>query len=143
VDEVGDVVSHGVGILLDGELGEDGLEGGEGHEGAEVGDGVVCNEAAAVEDDDAGADALDGVELVGAEENDFAACGELLDEAAEDEGRADVKAGEGFVKQNEVGIVEEGGGDKDFLAHAFGVAGDGGVAIVVEAEDAEHAIDAG
>ena len=97
---------------------------------------------AAVEDDDAGADALDGVEFVGAEEDDFAARGEFLDEAAEDEGRADVEAGEGFVEKNEIGIVEEGGADEDLLAHALGVTGDGGVAVVVEAEDAEHAVDA-
>ena len=41
---------------------------------------------AAMEDDDAGADALDGVELVGAEKHDFAARGELLDEAAQHQG---------------------------------------------------------
>ena len=95
-----------------------------------------------MEDDDARADALDGVEFVGAEENDLAAGGEFLDEAAEDESGADVEAGEGFVEENEVGIVEEGGADEDLLAHALGVAGDGRVAIVVEAEDAEHTVDA-
>jgi len=79
---------------------------------------------------------------VGAEENDFAAGSEFLDEAAENEGGADVEAGERFVEQNKVRIVEEGGADEDLLAHALGVAGDGGVAVVVEAEDAQHTVDA-
>jgi hypothetical protein len=110
------------------------FEGGGGHEGAEPGDGVVGDDAALVEDDDAVADTFDGFQFVGAEEDDFAAGGEFLDEAAEDKAGADIEAGEGFVEQEKIGVMEEGGGEEDLLAHAFGVGGDGGVAVGVEGE---------
>src|ERR1700739_1475482 len=38
--------------------------------------------------------------------------------------------------------MHKGGGDEDLLAHAFGVAGDSGVAIIVKGEQAEQAVDA-
>ena len=73
MDEIRDLAGHGVGVLLDGELREDAFEGGQLHEGAQTLDGVVGYDLAAMKDDDAGTDALDGVEFVGAEEHDFAA----------------------------------------------------------------------
>lgn len=104
----------GGGVLLDGELGEDLLEGGEGHEAAEAGDGVVGDDAAAVQDDDVRAEALDDLELVRVEEDDLAAAGELLNEAAEDERGADVEAGEGLVEQDELGLCSKAAASRIF-----------------------------
>ena len=68
-------------------------------------------------------------------------CGQLLNEAAEDERGGDVEAGEGLVEKDQLGVVHEGGGDQDLLAHALGVAGDGGMAVVVEREKTKQAVD--
>ena len=68
--------------LLDGELGEDRLQGRRGHQGAEMLDRIVGDDFAAVQDHDMGTDPFHGFELVRAEHYDFAARGELLDEAA-------------------------------------------------------------
>jgi hypothetical protein len=64
--------------------------------------------------------------------------GEGMQQAAEDHGGVDVEAGEGFVEDEEFGVVEQGGEQEDFLAHALGVGGERGVAIVPEADEAEE-----
>jgi hypothetical protein len=131
-------VRNGIGILGIGELGEDAFEGGFGHDFAEVGDGIVGDDAAFAKDEDVVGDLLHDFEDVGAVEDDFVARGERVEEAAEDHGGVDVETGEGLVKDEEIGIVEEGGEEEDFLAHAFGVGGEGGVALVPEADEAEE-----
>src|ERR1700739_111847 len=85
IDQVRDLACHGVGVLLDGELREDGFEGGQFHERTQVRDGVVGDKLAAMKNDDSVADAFDGVEFVGTEEHDFAARGEFRDESAQNE----------------------------------------------------------
>ena len=99
----------------------------------EAGDGVCsATTRAAVQDDDVCAEALDDFKLMRVEEDDLAAAGELLDEAAEDEGGADVEAGKGLVEEDELGVVQQSGGEEDLLAHALGVAGHRDVAVGVE-----------
>jgi hypothetical protein len=105
-------------VLLVGVLGEDLLEVG-GERGFHVFDCVLENHLAFVEDDDSGADLFDDFEDVGAEEDHFAFGGEDFEETAEEEGGVDVEAGEGFVEDEQFGIVEEGGGEEDALAHAL------------------------
>ena len=68
-------------------------------------DGVVGDDFPAMQDYDAGADAFHYLQLMGAEEHDFAARGEFLNQAAEDEARGDIQAGEWFVQQDEIGIM--------------------------------------
>ena len=48
----------------------------------------------------------------------------------------------GSVEQDEVGVVHEGGGEEDLLAHALGVGGQRDVAVGVQAEEAKQAVDA-
>jgi hypothetical protein len=43
--------------------------------------------------------------------------GEGADQLAEDEGGVDVEAGGGLIEDEQVRVVEEGGGDEDFLSH--------------------------
>ena len=61
--------------------------------------------------DDAVADLLDDFEDVGDVEDGFALGGEGYEEVFEEAGGDYVEAGEGFVEDEEFGIVEEGGGD--------------------------------
>src|ERR1035438_1299710 len=96
--------------------------------------GVVGNEFAAMENNNARADAFDGVEFVRAKEHHLAAHSEFLDEAAQNQCGGYVESRERLVEENQVGIVQEGGNEQDFLAHALRVAGYGGVTVVVERE---------
>ena len=64
--------------------------------------------------------------------------GELDEEVFEEAGGGDVEAGEGFVKDEQFGVVEQGGGEEDALLHAFGIEGHLGVLPGVEAEDGEE-----
>jgi hypothetical protein len=84
MDEVRDLARDGYEVVLDGELREDAFERGQLHEGAEVFDGVVGDDLAAVQNDDVRADALHRLKLMRAEEHDLAAACEFFDEAAQD-----------------------------------------------------------
>src|SRR5262249_28232342 len=93
LDQVGDVPRDGGSVLLHGQLGEDAFECGQRHQSAQVLDGIVGDHLAAMQNDHVRADTLHGFELVRAEKDDFAARGELLDQAAEHEPGGDVEAG--------------------------------------------------
>src|SRR5579862_577868 len=115
MDQVRNLPRHRIGVLFDCELREDAFECRQLHERAQAHDGVVSHKFAAMEDHDARADALHGVQFMRAEEDHFAAIRELLDEAAQNESRTNIEAREGLVEQNEFGIVHESGGDEDLL----------------------------
>jgi hypothetical protein len=53
MDEIRNLTGGGVGVLLDGKLRKDAFERGQFHEGAKAFDGVVGDELAAMENDDA------------------------------------------------------------------------------------------
>ena len=63
-------------------------------------------------------------------------CKEIFEEARGDY----IESGEGFVEDEELGIVQQGGGDEDALLHALGVERDGRVAPGFEAEEGEEAV---
>ena len=109
----------GARVLLYGELGEDLFEGGQGQETAEAFDGVVGDDSAAVQDDDVRAETLDGLQLMRAEEHDLATLGELLNETAEHQRRADVEAGKGLIEEDELRVVQERRDEQHLLAHAL------------------------
>jgi len=75
-----------------------------------------------MENDDVGADALNGIELMGAEEDDFARAASswmrLRSTSAEPTSRPE----KGLVEEDELGIVHQGRGDEDLLAHSLGIA---------------------
>ena len=105
-------------------------------------DGIVGHHLAAMQDDHARADALDGFEFMGAEEDHLAAAGEFLHQAAQDQRGGNVEAGERLVEQEQIGIVQQRPGEQDFLAHAFRISRDGRVAVGVEREQAQQAVNA-
>ena len=119
-------------------MGEDAFEGGFGHDFAEAGDGIVGDDAAFAQDEDGVRHLLDDFEDVGAVEDHALPGGEGMQQTAEDHGGVDVEAGEGFVEDEEFGVVEQGGEQENLLAHALGVPSEPGVAIVPEADEAEE-----
>ena len=86
---------------------------------------------------------LHDFEHVGAVEDHFAARGEGVEQAAQDHGGVDVEAAEGLVEDEQFGIVQQGGEEEDFLAHAFGIGGERRVAVVPEADEAEEFVHLG
>jgi hypothetical protein len=122
---------------------EDVFERRQGHQRPQAFHRIIGDHLAAVENDDARGDALDGLQIVRAEEHDLAARGELLNQAAEHQRRADVETGERFVEQQHLGIVKKRGREQHFLAHALRVGGHRRVTVVVESEQTEEAIDRG
>src|ERR1035438_2321953 len=128
----------GVGILVVGELGEDAFEGRFGHDFAQAGDGIVGHHAAFPQYEDGVGHLLHNFEDVGAVEDHLPARGEGVEQAAQDHGGVDVEAGEGFVEDEQFGVVEERGEEEDLLAHALGVRGERGIT-AREAMDFFHA----
>ena len=88
--------------------------------GAEPVDGALGDEPAGADDDDAVAQALDEVELVGGEEGGHTGSGALAQHGAHDVDRHRVQAGEGLVEDEQVGAADEGGGELDALLVAQG-----------------------
>src|ERR1035438_4507034 len=142
MDQVCDLARHRVGILFDGELGEDCFQGGQLHQRAETLDGVVGYELAAVEYHNVLANAFDRVKLMRTEEDDLAAHRQLLNQAAQYQRGGHVEPGKRFVEKDQFGIVQEGRRDENLLAHALRVTGDGGVPVVIKREQAQQAINA-
>ena len=127
--------------MFDGELREHVLEGRRRQQRPRALDGIVGNDPAAMQDDDMRADAFDGVEFVRAEEHDPAACGEFLNQAAQDECGADVEAGERLVEQQQFWIVQERSGKQYFLTHALRVRRDRDVTVFVERQQLKQFVD--
>src|SRR3569833_2602340 len=67
-----------------------------------------------------------------AEEHDFAARGEFVDQTAQDEGGIDVESGERLVQQDEFRIVQTRGRQQDLLSHSFRIRRDRDIAIAVQ-----------
>ena len=108
--------------------------------GFELGGWGVGEDFAFGDDDDAVADVLDDFEDVRDVEDRLALGGERFEEVFEETRGDDVEAGERFVEDEQLWVVQEGGGDEDALLHAFGVEGDGGVAPGFEAEQGEEPV---
>ncbi len=129
-----------VGVLLLDELGEDAFEIGELQGGLQLGGWGVGEDLSFGDDDDAIADQLDDFEDVRDVEDCLALRGELLQQIFEETGGDDVEAGERLVEDEQLGIVQQGGGDEDALLHALGVERDGRVAPGFEAEQGEEPV---
>src|SRR4029077_13965605 len=57
-------------------------------------------------------------------------------------GGVDVEAGKGLIEDQEIGIVQQSGGQQDLLAHAFGVGRERRIAVLPERKKAQHLIHA-
>jgi hypothetical protein len=105
--------------------------------------GAIGDQRAFVDDEDAVADALDDIEHVGAVEDGFAVGGQGGEQVFDEDGGIDIEAGEGLIEEDDVRVVEQGGGDQDFLPHAFGIGIEAGHAVAGEAEGFQDVADAG
>jgi hypothetical protein len=82
------------------------------------------DEFAVVDDADAVTKAFDDFEDVGGEEDGGAVADEVEQEVFHEAGSDGVDAFEGFIHEEELGTVDEGGGHGHAFAHAFGVFAD-------------------
>ncbi len=101
--------------------------------GAELFERTLGDERALVDDGHVGAEALDDFEDVRGEEDGGAAGDHALEHGFEGAGGDGVDAFEGLVEKEDLGAVDDGGGEREFFLHAvrevgdelFGVAGEG------------------
>ncbi|MFM1941808.1 MAG: hypothetical protein RI897_790 [Verrucomicrobiota bacterium] len=113
-----------------------------GEEIFEVVAGSVEEELALVEDEEPVADAVDIAEDMGAEDDGFTLA-ELFEQAEGLAAADGVESGGGFIPDEEVGIIHEGGGDPEAGAHAGGVGLDFAACVIGESDGAEESSDAG
>src|ERR1700676_4334153 len=81
--------------------------------------GTAGDDLALSEDQQSRKNFFDDFEEGGAEEKVFSFFAERLNELFENERASDVQAGERLVENEHVGIIHEGGDEKDALAHAL------------------------
>ena len=111
--------------------------------GAELFEGAVGDEAAAVDDRDVSAEALDDFEDVRGEEDGGAARDHALKHGFERAGGDGVDAFEGFVEEEDFGAVDNGSGESEFFLHAVGEVGDELFGFVGERHELEQLLGAG
>jgi hypothetical protein len=100
----------------------------------------VRDNAAFAEDKNFVADLLDYFEDMRAVEDHLAAPGEGAKETAENHSSVHVEARERFVEDKDLGVVEQRSYEENFLAHPFGIAGQGGVTVFPETDELEKLV---
>src|SRR6185312_5341884 len=138
----------GFAVLIDAEDGgqgadEGGVEGGDATDAAS-GDtifdfrgGSFGEDFSFAEDDDAAGEGVGFVEIVGGEQDGFAAGGERAHLAPEGAAGFDVHADGGLVEEDEAGVAREGEGEEDALLLAAGELAVESVFHALEAGDAD------
>jgi len=96
-----------------------------------------------MDDEDAVADTLDDIEDVRAIEDCLAGGSSGREQVFDQDGGIDIETGEGFIEKDDVRVVEQGGGDEDFLPHAFGISIEADYAVAGQAEGIEDIADSG
>ena len=112
--------------------------GGGTERGAQLFDGALGDQLAAVDDADVGAQALDDFEHVRGEEDGSAARDHALQHRLQRAGGNGVDAFEGLVEEKNFGPVDDGGGQREFFLHAVGEVGDQLLVLVGEAHEIEQ-----
>src|SRR5580658_1658409 len=92
----------------------------------------------AVNDGDVGAEALDDLEDVRCEEDGGAAADHALEHGFEGAGGDGVDAFEGLVEEEDLGTVNDSGGEGKFFLHAVGEVSDELFCFVREAHELEE-----
>ena len=87
------------------------------------------------ENDQVGADFFHDLENMRAIEDRFPARTQGLDEVFDDEDGSNIEAGEGFIENEDVGIVHQRGDEQDALSHALGIRAQGDVAVRREGKE--------
>jgi hypothetical protein len=105
-------------------------------------DSALLGDFALDHDRDAVADHLELAEQVRVDEDGAALVFELLADLADVAAALGVDAVGGLVEQDEVGVVHEGLGEADALAHALGVLLDALLGPVLHADEVEELVDA-
>ena len=129
---------NGVEIRLSRKLTEDIFEAGLPRHRPQPFDAIVSNDTALVEDNDIGAELFDNLKHMSGKEDHLALVGEGLHEAAKEEGRVYVEAREGFIEDEEVGVVQHGGQNENALTHALGIGRQIAVASLPHLEQAQE-----
>ncbi len=105
--DLDEFASNTLRVLLLNQLSEDALEICELKRSLELGGRSVGQNPASRDDDDAVADELDHLENVRDVENCLALCGECFEKILEETRRDDVKAGERFVEDEQLRIMQQ------------------------------------
>ncbi len=108
--------------------------------GADLGERAFEDGATVVDDGDVVAEVLDEIELVAGEEDGGTSGGLLADDLAEGFDADRVEAGEGFVEDEQIGLVGEGDDELDSLLVAVGELLEAGCGAVGESEAVEPVI---
>ena len=91
---------------------------------------MLRNDPSLRQDHDAGAELLDHVEAVGAEEHHAVASNEHAEQRSKEQASGDVEPGERLVEHEQIGVVDQRGRKQHPLTHAFRVGRHGRVAAV-------------
>ena len=94
-------------ILLNSQLRKNVFQRGQRHQRPQTLDGIVGDNLAAMQNDNARADAFNRLEFVGAQQHHLAASGHFLQQISEDERGAHVETGKRLVQKDEVGVVQQ------------------------------------
>src|SRR5262249_11278270 len=105
---------------------------------AQLGEGALGDEDTLVDDADTGAEALDHLHNMGAEEDCGAVVGQIAQDGADHAGANRVYALKRLIEEEHLGAVDERGGQRDLLAHAHGVVHHQLVGVGLQIEDVEQ-----
>jgi len=106
--------------------------------GAQLFEGAVGDEVAAIDDGDVRAESLDDLHDVGGEEDGGSAGDHALKHGFQSAGGDRVDAFEGFVEEEDFWAVDDGGGECEFLLHAVGEVCDEFLCFVGEGHELEE-----
>ena len=106
--------------------------------GAQLFEGAVGDEVAAVDDGDVSAEALDDFQDVGGEEDRCAAGDHALEHRLESAGGDGVDPFEWLVEEENFGAVDDGSGECELFLHAVGEVGDEFFCFVGESHELEE-----
>src|SRR5207302_4152708 len=120
---------------------EDSFERGLADMLANFASGSLDDDLSFAENDQVGADYFHDLENMRAIEDRFPARTQGLDEVFDDEDGSNIEAGEGFIENEDVGIVHQRGDEQDALSHALGIRAQGDVAVRREGKELQKRAD--
>ena len=134
IHDVEDAIRHIVAIVYLGQLREDAFQRGLAHEFAKAFNRVVRHHLARAQDQDRGADLFNDLKDVGTIKDDFPLAGQGAQQGAQHQPAGHVQAGERLVQDEDIRVVQQGGGEQNLLAHALRIRGERRMAVIPERE---------
>lgn len=136
-----DVCDSGEGLEEGGVLGDTDADGFCWVLGLDSGEGTIEDLAALEDHEDEIAERFGGCHVVGTEDDGGSGVAEFEDGLAYGIGIDGVETAEGFIEDEEFGLVEGGGDELDLLAHAFAECFDFFIGVGEEVESFEPEVD--